>query len=230
MNNNQEIIKILKRFNIKYNNLELYKEAFAHSSFTNEHKELKINNYDRLEFLGDSVLGMLTSEYLFNKHSNMSAGELSFYRSKVIRKEFLSDLSKKFGYGNATLLGNGNSKSKISPSIYEDIFESFIGALYLDLGINQVRQFLKQNFFNEVEKVNLENLKDNKTKLQEFLQAEKKKPVIYKLIKENKSEKNKIIFEVEAIVDGITLGKGKGKTKKEAEQIAAEEAYNKMVK
>ena len=229
MKDAKRVENLLKKLNIRYKNISYYAEAFYHSSYINENKNIELDNYDRLEFLGDSVLGLITSEYLFNKKPKMSAGELSFYRSKVIRKDFLSSLAKKYGFQNVVYLGNGGFKSLISNSILEDVFESFIGALYLDLGIGAVRKYLNKFFFNEVEKVKLEDLKDYKTKLQEFLQAEKRKPVIYKVISEKKSAKNQILFEVSAIVDGVVLGTGTGTTKKDAEQLAAQQAYDKMV-
>lgn len=227
---NKELIKLLERLEIKYKNIDLYLEAFAHSSYINEHKDLGIDNYDRLEFLGDAVLGLMISTYLFESKKHMSAGDMSFYRSKVIRKNFLGNLSISLGFEKVIMLGNGGDKANISISIYEDVFESFIGAIYLDLGLVEVKKYLDKYFFVEVEHVSLEDLKDNKTKLQEHLQAEKRKPVVYELVNERRGSNNKIVFEVAAKVDGMVFGRGEGTTKKEAEQNAALEAYEKMVK
>ncbi|NQX84049.1 MAG: hypothetical protein HRS57_02530 [Mycoplasmataceae bacterium] len=159
----------------------------------------------------------------------MTAGDMSFYRSKVIRKNFLGNLSIRLGFKDVILLGNGGDIENISISIYEDVFESFIGAIYLDLGLVSVKKFLDKYFFPEVSLVNLDDLKDNKTKLQEHLQSEKRKPVVYELISEKRGLDNKINFVVVAKVEGVIFGKGEGTTKKSAEQKAALEAYSKMV-
>ncbi len=222
-----EIKNLLKDLKINYNNIEIYKEAFTHMSFVNESKDKTLKSYERLEFLGDSVLNQIVAIYIFNNFKNMEPGEMSLLRSNFVNKEFLSEVSKRLNF--ESYIRKGKSNLKLSNSIFEDVFESFVGAIYLDVGYNVVRDFIEREICPNIHLIEIDNLKDYKTKLQEFLQAESGKSVIYELRGTKKNDKKELIFIIDAIFENSTLGRGEGKSKKKAEQLAAKRAYEKCI-
>lgn len=221
MNEIKPIGELLKTIKIKTRNLKLYERALTHSSYAYENNE---KNNERLEFLGDSVIEILMSEYLFHKYKDGDEGLMTKKRAQAVCEEALFHYATQCELHNYLRLGKGESNKGASPAIIADSFEALFGALYLDQGYKTTRKI-----FNILILPNLNfvlDIKDFKSTLQEFVQLEKR-TLTYKIVNESGPSHDKE-FEAVVYLDGdIILGKGKGKTKKEAEQKAAEEALKK---
>lgn len=218
-------MKLLERFNIIPNNEDLYKIAFTHSSYSAKH-ELDYD-YERLEFLGDSVLNMLTSEFLQNMHPTFSEGKLTKLRANYVCQNALivysheNDLDKCI---RLNLEDNAISDNEVI-SITADVFESFLGAIYLDQGIEKAKEFLKQTVFPYIEAKTI-FFYDYKSTIKEYGDAEDVE-VSYELLEEHGAPHDKT-FVMRILIDGVDYGHGVGKSKKEAEQLAASEAIDKL--
>ncbi|HER1459060.1 TPA: ribonuclease III [Streptococcus pyogenes] len=212
-------------FDIQFNDLTLLETAFTHTSYANEHRLLNVSHNERLEFLGDAVLQLIISEYLFAKYPKKTEGDMSKLRSMIVREESLADFSRFCSFDAYIKLGKGEEKSggRRRDTILGDLFEAFLGALLLDKGIDAVRRFLKQVMIPQVEKGNFERVRDYKTCLQEFLQTKGDVAIDYQVISE-KGPAHAKQFEVSIVVNGAVLSKGLGKSKKLAEQDAAKNA------
>ena len=225
-----EIEKLLRNLEIKYNEINHYIEAFTHMSFVHESKRNDIS-YERLEFLGDSILGQIIALYIFRNFENMEPGDMTLLRSRVVNKDFLYMVANELKFEKYIRTGKGEINGGISKSIYEDVFESLIGAIYLDLGYLEAKRIVETHICTRIKNINLLDLKDYKTKLQEFLQAEAGKSVEYKVIEIKETTPiKKITFKAKALFEGNVLGVGIGKSKKEAEKIAAKNAYERISK
>lgn len=210
---------------IKTDKPELYQEAFTHTSYANEHNT---NSYERLEYLGDAILELIMSEYLYKK-TNYDEGTMTKLRSAYVCEDALYEYSLKLGLNNYLRLGHGELEhgGKYRKAIVADIFEAFIGAMYLDKGLDYVRNYLNDNVISHINN-NYEFFHDYKSKLQEFVQTTKKS-LEYILVREDGPAHDKT-FEVEVRIDGILYGKGIGNSKKKAEQEAAREALEKRAR
>jgi len=220
-------MNFLKKYNIIPKSIEYYNIAFTHTSYANEHN---LNyNYERLEFLGDAVLELTVTDYLY-KNMNIKEGEMTRLRANYVCENALYEYSKEVDLGKYIKLGNGEkiSGGQNKKAIVADVFEAIIGAIYLDLGYDKAKKFIEQIVFPHIEK-NEENeyLMDYKSELQEKVQTDKKS-VEYILINETGPAHDKT-FEVEVKIDNIVYGKASAKSKKEAEQLAAKEALKKEV-
>jgi len=220
-------MNFLKKYNIIPKSIEYYNIAFTHTSYANEHN---LNyNYERLEFLGDAVLELTVTDYLY-KNMNIKEGEMTRLRANYVCENALYEYSKEVDLGKYIKLGNGEkiSGGQNKKTIVADVFEAVIGAIYLDLGYDKAKKFIEQVVFPHIEK-NEENeyLMDYKSELQEKVQTDKKS-VEYILINETGPAHDKT-FEVEVKIDNIVYGKASAKSKKEAEQLAAKEALKKEV-
>ena len=214
--------ELFKELNIKPKNLELYKTAFSHSSYVNEH-HIK-SNYERLEFLGDAVLDLVVADYLYKNHKD-SEGEMTKRRASFVCENANYCYATNLGLQNYLLLGNGEQKEGIKKSVVADIFEALMGAIYIDLGYATVRKVIlgiitpyienNTNFFN-----------DYKSSLQEYVQTNQKS-VEYETVKEE-GPAHERVFTIDVKIDGIVYGTGVGYSKKEAEQEAAKQAIEKM--
>ncbi|MDL2271015.1 ribonuclease III [Methanobrevibacter sp. OttesenSCG-928-I08] len=218
-------MKILNELNIIPNNEKLFKVAFLHSSYSVVHN---IDyNYERLEFLGDSVLSLLVAEYLFKKYPDYSEGKLTKLRANFVCRAALIFYSKEIGLNE--YLKFSTEDNTLSPqeiqSIYADIFESFLGAIFLDQGIEIAKKFLKKYIFKYIDEEKV-FFYDYKSKVKEYADANEL-TIEYVIIEENGPPHNKT-FITELIIDGDYYGKGKGKNKKEAEQYAARKAIEKL--
>ena len=211
---------------IEFKNLNLYKRAFTHTSYVHETSDKEVESYERLEFLGDAVLGKEIAEYLFLKYKNLDPGELSLLRSNIVNKASLSRIGKDLDLGKLIFFGRGEAGKVPSDSVFEDVVEALIGAIYLDLGDDFTKEFIINLVNPYLDKIDFQGLKDYKTQLQEELQSEKRKTVTYKTFKETKI-KNRNEFHVNAMLDDIVLGFGKAESKKKAEQLAAKDALSK---
>ncbi|AHK22583.1 Ribonuclease 3 [Candidatus Hepatoplasma crinochetorum Av] len=214
---------------IKFKNINYYHIAFTHMSFSHESKD-NAESYERLEFLGDSILGYIVGEYIFKNFKNLPPGEMTLIRSKHVDKTNLSKIGKKLQFEKYIYRGLGEQKNQPSDSVYEDVFESLIAAIYLDIGLKATKKFVTKNILIDLKK-NLKEkstFKDYKTRLQENLQADGGNTAFYQVIKQ-KREGNKNIFTVAVFHDNNKLGEGIGNSKKEAEQKAAKNAISKRV-
>lgn len=221
--------KLLNDLNIPYHNIDIYREAFTHPSFSNEKNGRR--NYERLEFLGDAVLQYYVSRFIFEKYPHKSEGELTTLRSKLVREESLARFSRELNLGPYIYLGAGEEHSggRDRNSVLADIFEAFIGATSQDCGTEYVLKILEKTIFKHVEDIDCEDIIDFKTKLQELIQADQRKTVTYELLSST-GPANAPLFEVAVMMDDMKLGVGKGSSKKRAEQQAAKDALKKLAK
>lgn len=225
----RNIQELLVKFNIKPHSLESYEEAFTHSSF-NADANTKHRDYERFEFLGDSVINMVVTEYAFKVHPEMGQGNLTKLKSMLVATNSLSKLALKYGLDQYIRVGN-SFVAQISQSkhLLEDVFEAFIGAVYLDQGFDFTKKLLLDVFAKEIENFNMSDVTDYKSKLQEETQAEHRESVVYEVISETGPAHDRS-FTVRVTFDGIELGVGTGSTKKQAEQNAAKQALEKRVR
>ncbi len=223
-----KILDFLQKENIPFHSLGLYKEAFTHPSYTNEVASVKVN-YERLEFMGDAVLQLYVSKFLFQLFPKVPEGTLTTLRSKLVREESLARFSRELGLGDLLYLGVGEERShgRNRDSVLANIFESFIGALYLDCGEEEVQKMLKRTIYRHVDDLDYDDITDYKTTLQELIQADQRKTVTYELL-EMTGPSNAPEFSVAVMMDDMCLGTGKGTSKKRAEQQAAKDALNKL--
>ena len=218
-----------QKINYEFKNKEYILEALTHSSYSNENKNYPFN--ERLEFLGDSVLSMVISDYLFKKETKLPEGELTKIRANIVCEESLSEVSKNIHLGKYMLLGKGEEATggRERISILADALEAVIAAIYLDGGIKCAREFILTN----MEKIINDSIKgkifrDYKTCLQEVLQSNGENNIWYKLIEEKGPDHNKR-FVMEVGINDTVLGVGEGKSKKDAEQVAAKCALDKKM-
>ncbi len=207
-------------------NFELFEEALTHPSYVNENEG---KHYERLEFLGDAILDFLVGEYLYLNHS-FSEGEMTKIRAKFVCTGANAKYSRELGLPAMVRLGHGAQEhDEITNAVIANVFESFLGALYLDSGIDVVRRVLNQVVFPKIDVQKVEYFVDYKSRLQEYIQAESRQGVAYSLIEEFGPPHNKT-FKMQVSHDGIILGSGQGKSKKEAEQNAAKDALEKVAR
>lgn len=202
----------------------LLKQAFTHSSFANEMKINKQNNYERLEFLGDAVLEMVSSEFLFQKYPDKPEGELSKIRASMVCEPSLAFCAKDIGLERFILLGKGEEATggRFRDSIISDVMEAVIGALFLDGGIDPAKKYIHQYILSDLEDKRL--FFDAKTLLQEYVQKHADiGDLHYELIEENGPDHDKE-FVVNVMIGETVYGDGKGRSKKAAEQQAAYKA------
>ena len=228
----QTLSKILKeKFDISFNNKALLMEAMTHSSYTNEHKEMKGIYNERIEFLGDAVLELTISDWLFRQFPHFQEGQLTKLRAQIVCEDSLSLLAKECSLNEYLLLGKGETLSggREKPAILCDVFEAFIGALYLDKGVNEIQRFLNLVVIPKIKNGRYELITDFKTELQEYLQQNGPVHIRYELVKEEGPSHDKI-FTVQLIVDGKKYKTASGKTKKAAEQMAAKLTMEELTK
>lgn len=211
----------------EFKNRALLEEALTHSSYANEKK---IRSNERLEFLGDSVLSIIISDYIFRKKDGVNEGDLTKYRAILVCEQSLAEVAKKISLGSLIKLGHGEEMTggRKRASIVSDAFEAVLASIYLDGGMEAARPWLLNLMTDSIE----ETLKgmhyeDYKTMLQELVQKGETGKVTYSLVSESGLDHNKV-FEMEVMVDGIPQARGKGQSKKEAERRAARIAYDKL--
>ncbi len=214
---------------ITFQNQTILKQAFIHSSYVNEHQLERTEDNERLEFLGDAVLELGVSEFLFSQTPAMSEGEMTKLRAYLVRESTLSSVAKSLDFGTFLLLGKGEEASggKERPSILADVFEAFLGALYEDQGFNEVYDFLEKHLFIYVEPSEFISTMDYKTTLQEIIQQQSGKTVAYSIIEERGPAHDRE-FVAQVKVNDVITTTGTGLSKKEAEQRAAKEAIDRL--
>lgn len=213
------------RFGIDFTDVALLETAFTHTSYANEHRFLKVSHNERLEFLGDAVLQLVISKYLYRKYPEYPEGKMSKLRSTFVREESLAGFSRSCGFDRFLRLGKGEEKTggRNRDTILADTFEAFLGALLLDKGEAVVEDFLNQVMIPQLEVGNFERVTDYKTTLQELLQVNGEITISYQVLSETGPAHDKI-FEVQVVANRQIIGRGKGRSKKLAEQAAAKNA------
>ena len=218
--------ELFQKLGIKPKNIALYKTAFSHSSYVNEHKEK--HDYERLEFLGDAVLDLAVSDYLFN-HFKENEGEMTKERASYVCENANYCYANDLNLSNYILVGHGEQKEKqVKKAIMADIFEALMGAIYIDLGYATARKTILKIVAPYIENPSITFFNDYKSSLQEYVQTEQNS-LEYKLIKEEGPAHDKK-FTIEVYINDICYGVGEGSSKKEAEQEAAKKALEKCVK
>lgn len=218
-----------EKIGYKFREQKLLQTALTHSSFANEVKEKRCENNERLEFLGDAVLGIIVAEYLFFHNSHVPEGELTRLRAMMVCEKSLHEFALQIGLGQFLRLGRGeeNTGGRERSSILADAFEAVIAAVYIDGGMNAARKYVTtfaDQFFSSHIK---SNLNDYKTALQEIVQKNKGERLEYVLVSERGPDHDKE-FVVEVHLNSNVIGEGRGGSKKEAEQLAAKEALSLM--
>jgi len=219
-----------KSLGLSFLNRQLFNQSLSHSSYAYEMKSKDILDNERLEFLGDAVIKLVTSEYLYNKFPEKAEGDLTKIRADVISDRTLAAVSRKLRLGSFMLLGQNEKKTggKSRRSNLANVFEALVGAIYLDAGLGKARDFLLDQVGSEIEKVSRAGfIRDYKSALQELVQQNKWGLPQYHVIREV-GPKHKKVFLVEVKIRGRAHGAGKGLNKKDAEQRAAFEALQKL--
>lgn len=220
-------MELLDRFNIKTSNMHIYDTAFSHSSYCNEHN-LK-EDYQRLEFLGDKVLDLIMSDYLYNT-TDYEEGKMTKIRSMYVCENALYEYALLLDFPSYAKVGKGEEAhgGKHRKATLADMFESFLGAVYQDQGYKKAKDIVYEVVIPFIKEKPETFFMDYKSELQEMVQTTKKS-VIYELVKEEGPSHDRT-FTMNAVVDGIVLGTGIAKSKKEAEQEAAHQAMEKCAK
>ncbi len=215
----EKLRELEEKIGYQFQKKELLVQALTHSSFSNEQKINKFVNYERLEFLGDAVLELLSSQFFFENYPDMSEGEMTRMRSSMVCEPALAFCARDLALGQYILLGKGEEATggRERESITSDVMEALLGAIYLDGGFEEAGRFVQKYILSDLE--NKQLFYDSKTILQEKIQKAGKQ-LVYVIVDESGPEHNKI-FTVEAKIDGKTVGTGQGRNKKTAEQKAA---------
>lgn len=212
-----------ERIGYRFQDIRLLRQAITHSSYTNEQKIYKKKDYERLEFLGDAVLELVSSEFLFQEYESKSEGELTKMRASMVCEPSLAFCARDIELGEFMLLGKGEESTggRKRDSITSDAMEAVIGAIYLDGGMENAKKFIYRFILSDLE--NKQLFYDSKTNLQELIQGKLKKEFHYNLLDESGPEHDKT-FRMEIVMEEQVIGRGTGRTKKAAEQQAAYEA------
>ena len=218
--------KLEEKIGYHFRDRGLLETALTHSSYANE-KHGEAQSYERLEFLGDSILGLVTAEFLYSHEPRLPEGRMTRLRAELVCEVSLHKTALELGLGRCMRLGRGEEHTggRERPSILADMVEAIIAAMYLDSGMEQARSFILKRILRDVEFGDSHRSADYKTRLQELVQRRSNQVITYRLKGESGPDHDKtFIFEV--LINGVVSGEGSGKTKKEAEQMAACEALD----
>lgn len=223
----KNIEELLTKLHIKTNNFDNFELSLTHPSCNSENNT-KHQDYERLEFIGDSVIGFVSADLIFKNHPEMDQGLMSKLRSFLVRSKSLANYARKIELYSYIHTGHSISEDQLANSdkILEDVFEAFIGATYLNCGIDFTYKLIKNFMLDDIINADTNDLVDPKTRLQEEMQDEYRESVKYVVTDEEGPAHDKT-FYVEVLFNGIVLGKGKGKSKKAAEEDAAKDALSK---
>ncbi len=219
-----------KKLGYTFRNKALLSEALNHSSYANEHRRQGMESNERLEFLGDSVLGFVTAEFLFLRHPDLPEGDLTRIRAALVCEESLHEVAQGLGLGEHLKLGRGEEAGggRTRASILADATEAVFAAVYLDGGIEAASALIHRVLLDcQREEVVEEKRKDYKTALQELVQRQPDQELVYRMVGESGPDHNKT-FLAEVLLNGAGVGAGEGHSKKEAEQSAARAALEKL--
>ncbi len=214
-----------KKIGHSFKNRELLITALTHSSYANERHGQDAQCYERLEFLGDSILGYVTAEFLYAYEPKLPEGRMTRLRAELVCETSLHKVATKMGFGEYMRLGRGEERTggRERVSILADMVEAVIAAIYLDSGIDEARHFIMENILCDAELGEVHRFTDYKTELQELVQRRADRHIAYELAGESGPDHNKV-FTFHVLINGVLRGEGSGRTKKEAEQAAAREA------
>lgn len=217
---------ILTQYGIRFNDESLLTEALTQRNYLNEHPEDKGHDYQRLEFLGDSVMQVTVAEYLFKSYPNWHEGQLTEMRIAMVQTRSFAHFARLVHLNEGIRLGKGEEMSgaRDRDSLLEDIWEAFIGALYLDQGPKEVNQFLDKTLFAAIDTDFFDRFIDFKSRLQERLQVKGTVDIAYRTEREEQLADNTQLFEASVSVDDKELARGTGKSIKDAEKAAARTA------
>ena len=217
---NRDLKELEEKIGYSFQNEKLLKQAMTHSSFANEHRLDKSGCNERLEFLGDAVLEVVSSDFLFHKYTEKPEGELTKIRASMVCEPTLAYCASDINLGSYLMLGKGEEATggRGRNSVVSDALEALIGAIYLDGGFANAKEFIHRFILNDMEHKQL--FYDSKTILQEMVQASSQAHLEYEVLKEEGPDHNKL-FEVRAMLGDEEIGRGTGKTKKAAEAVAA---------
>lgn len=220
---------IESRLGYQFNNKDFLVLAFIHRSFFNEHRDTMHQHNERLEFLGDSVLGLIISDYLYEYLPTHPEGELSHLRSHIVEAASCVSYVQKLGVAQFILLGRGErmNDGRGRDTILADLFEALIGAIYLDGGLENAKCFFFKHFHENIENALKQPIRNWKAELQDYSQKKHQKPPVYKVTKETGPDHSKA-FHVVALIEDKEAGRGAGSSKKQAEQAAAEDALRRL--
>jgi ribonuclease-3 len=220
----RDLRELEQKLDIRFKDRRLLIQAFTHSSYVNENRGKAMHN-ERLEFLGDAVLELCVSDYLYQRYPKRSEGELTKLRASIVCEPSLVEFANSLEFGLYVRLGKGEeiTGGRSRPALLADVFEAFIGALYLDQGIAAVKAWLDRVVFPNIAHIEQPQFSDYKTRLQEYVQQHTLGELEYRIVDEQGPAHDKF-FVSEVYMNGLNLGRGSGRTKKEAEQQAAAEA------
>lgn len=206
----------------------LLENALTHSSYANEHREKGMPSNERLEFLGDSILGLVVADHLYRNRPDLPEGDLTRIRAALVCEGSLVEVAKGLDLGSYLKLGRGEESGggRKRPSIQADAVEAMLAAVYLDGGIGQARKLIHDLILNQ-EREKIANGRDFKTTLQELVQRESGQVLSYRLTGESGPDHAKV-FQMDVLLNGTSIGSGQGRSKKEAEQAAAKAAVCKL--
>ncbi len=204
-------------------------KAFTHSSYVNEHRQTISEDNERLEFLGDAVLELLVSNFLFNSYPSMKEGDLTKLRAAIVCEPSLVSFANELNFGELIFLGRGEESTggRERPALLADVFEAFVGSLYLDQGLERVDRFLHRVVYPKIREGAFSHVMDYKSQLQEWVQRQNLGTLSYEVVSEKGPAHNKA-FVSNVLLNGERLGTGQGRTKKESEQHAAQQALQQM--
>ncbi|OGM58564.1 ribonuclease III [Candidatus Woesebacteria bacterium RIFCSPLOWO2_01_FULL_39_10] len=218
----------IQDFDNLFNNKNLHKQALTHKSWVNEHPGLRDSN-ERLEFLGDAILEFIVSKHLYQRFPDKEEGYLTALRANLVNTVNLSKIAEKLNLGEKLYLSKGEEETggRSNPTLLANTTEAILGALFIDKGVGVVENFVLENLLVDVEEKISKSLKDSKSLLQEYVQAQGFPAPHYKVVSEEGPDHAKT-FTIEAVVNKHVLGQGAGKNKSEAAQVAAEVALKNL--
>lgn len=218
-----------QNLDIYFNSAELLKQSFTHSSYVNEHRRKNLADNERLEFLGDAVLELAVSEHLFKLFPDMKEGQMTKLRAATVCESSLVEFAESLNFGEYIQLGKGEELTggRGRPALLADVFEAFIGALYLDQGLSAVRSFLEAYVFPKMDHSEFSQFQDYKSLLQEYIQHDNLGYISYHVVEEIGPAHDRE-FHSEVRIEDKTYGLGIGKSKKDSEQKAAQQALIKL--
>lgn len=222
-----KLASLLKSFNISYKNIALYEQALTHPSYNGD-ANTKHQDYEKLEFMGDAVLNFVTADLVYKNRPEMSEGNLTKLRSVLVSTKPLAAYARKIKLHEYIRIGHSITleQVKTSDKILENVFESLVGAIYLDAGLKPAYRLISSLLLEDIKNYDVDDLTDYKSKLQEEIQAEHRDAVQYVTI-ETSGPAHDRTFKVQVLFNGIVLGVGEGKSKKKAEEMAAKSALSK---
>ena len=222
-----KLASLLKSFNISYKNIALYEQALTHPSYNGD-ANTKHQDYEKLEFMGDAVLNFVTADLVYKNRPEMSEGNLTKLRSVLVSTKPLAAYARKIKLHEFIRIGHSITleQVKTSDKILENVFESLVGAIYLDAGMKPAYRLISSLLLEDIKAYDVDDLTDYKSKLQEEIQAEHRDAVQYVTI-ETSGPAHDRTFKVQVLFNGIVLGVGEGKSKKKAEEMAAKSALSK---